>query len=180
MRLGAFNGLQLLAMGQVRIPTIVVSGFDDPVLHADARAFGADYTWSNPSRPRPCSRSSIRNWRPATCRLQMLPRRSWTPGASEFARHSVRKSRLSGDRQRRPDDTDVRGIVRRSRIDHTSPQSAQRRYAEAIRKVAAPTRVPAQTGQVARGADARDRSQGACDFTMPSWSVYAIRLARPG
>ena len=30
-------------MGQVRIPTIVVSGFDDPVLHADARAFGADY-----------------------------------------------------------------------------------------------------------------------------------------
>jgi DNA-binding response OmpR family regulator len=43
VRLGPFNGLQLLAMGQVRIPTIVVSGFDDPVLHADARAFGADY-----------------------------------------------------------------------------------------------------------------------------------------
>lgn len=43
VRLGPFNGLQLLAMGQVRVPTIVVSGFDDPVLHADARAFGADY-----------------------------------------------------------------------------------------------------------------------------------------
>ena len=43
VRLGPFNGLQLLAMGQVRIPTIVVSGFDDPVLHADARGFGADY-----------------------------------------------------------------------------------------------------------------------------------------
>jgi DNA-binding NtrC family response regulator len=43
VRLGPFNGLQLLAMGQVRIPTIVVSGFDDPVLHAEAKAFGADY-----------------------------------------------------------------------------------------------------------------------------------------
>ncbi|MEN3338747.1 MAG: hypothetical protein V7647_2423 [Acidobacteriota bacterium] len=43
VRLGPFNGLQLIAMGTVRIPTIVVSGFDDPVLHADARAFGADY-----------------------------------------------------------------------------------------------------------------------------------------
>jgi DNA-binding response OmpR family regulator len=43
VRLGPFNGLQLLAMGQVRVPTIVVSGFDDPVLHADARALGADY-----------------------------------------------------------------------------------------------------------------------------------------
>jgi DNA-binding response OmpR family regulator len=43
VRLGPFNGLQLLAMGQVRIPTIVVSGFDDPVLHSDARGFGADY-----------------------------------------------------------------------------------------------------------------------------------------
>jgi DNA-binding response OmpR family regulator len=43
VRLGPFNGLQLIAMGQIRIPTIVVSGFDDPVLQADARAFGADY-----------------------------------------------------------------------------------------------------------------------------------------
>jgi DNA-binding response OmpR family regulator len=43
VRLGPFNGLQLIATGQVRIPTIVVSGFDDPVLQADAKAFGADY-----------------------------------------------------------------------------------------------------------------------------------------
>ncbi len=43
VRLGPFNGLQLIATGQVRIPTIVVSGFDDPVLQADAKTFGADY-----------------------------------------------------------------------------------------------------------------------------------------
>ena len=43
IRLGAFNGLQLIATGRARIPTIVVSGFDDAVLQADARAFGADY-----------------------------------------------------------------------------------------------------------------------------------------
>jgi DNA-binding response OmpR family regulator len=43
VRLGPFNGLQLIATGQVRIPTIVVSGFDDKVLQADAKAFGADY-----------------------------------------------------------------------------------------------------------------------------------------
>lgn len=43
VRLGAFNGLQLIVTGDVHIPTIVVSGFDDAVLQADARAFGADY-----------------------------------------------------------------------------------------------------------------------------------------
>lgn len=43
VRLGAFNGLQLIVTGLARIPTIVVSGFDDEVLQADARAFGADY-----------------------------------------------------------------------------------------------------------------------------------------
>ena len=43
MRLGAFNGLQLIVTGDLHIPTIVVSGFDDAVLQADARAFGAEY-----------------------------------------------------------------------------------------------------------------------------------------
>lgn len=46
VRLGAYNGLQLVSMtssGPTRIPAIVVSGFDDPVLRADAAAFGARY-----------------------------------------------------------------------------------------------------------------------------------------
>ena len=43
VRLGAFNGLQLISTGQVRIPAIVVTGFDDPVLRADASEFGASY-----------------------------------------------------------------------------------------------------------------------------------------
>ncbi len=43
VRLGAFNGLQLIATGRERIPSIIVSGFDDSVLQAEARAFGAEY-----------------------------------------------------------------------------------------------------------------------------------------
>ena len=43
VRLGAFNGLQLISTGQVRIPAIVVTGFDDAVLRADAGGFGASY-----------------------------------------------------------------------------------------------------------------------------------------
>ena len=43
VRLGAFNGLQLLATDALAIPGIVISGFDDVVLQAEARSMGADY-----------------------------------------------------------------------------------------------------------------------------------------
>jgi DNA-binding response OmpR family regulator len=43
VRLGAFNGLQLIAMNPLPIPAIVMTGFDDPVLEADARRLGAEY-----------------------------------------------------------------------------------------------------------------------------------------
>jgi CheY-like chemotaxis protein len=43
VRLGAFNGLQLLATSPTVVPTIVVSGFADPVVEADAHRLGADY-----------------------------------------------------------------------------------------------------------------------------------------
>jgi DNA-binding response OmpR family regulator len=43
VRLGAFNGLQLISTGQTHIPSIVVTGFDDTVLRADAGGFGASY-----------------------------------------------------------------------------------------------------------------------------------------
>lgn len=43
VRLGSFNGLQLIATNAVNIPVIVISGFDDAVLQAEARAMGADY-----------------------------------------------------------------------------------------------------------------------------------------
>jgi DNA-binding response OmpR family regulator len=43
IRLGAFNGLQLISSGNVKIPAIVVTGFEDPVLRADAAGFGASY-----------------------------------------------------------------------------------------------------------------------------------------
>jgi DNA-binding NtrC family response regulator len=41
VRLGPFNGLQLIAASKVTIPAIVLTGFDDPVLRRDAAAVGA-------------------------------------------------------------------------------------------------------------------------------------------
>ena len=46
VRLGAFNGLQLAVMARDMYPDmslIVFSGFDDPVLRADAEQIGASY-----------------------------------------------------------------------------------------------------------------------------------------
>jgi len=43
VRLGPFNGLQLIGTDELNIPVIVISGFDDVVLQAAARSMGADY-----------------------------------------------------------------------------------------------------------------------------------------
>jgi CheY-like chemotaxis protein len=43
VRLGSFNGLQLVISGQKRVPAIVITGYADPVLEAEARRSGADY-----------------------------------------------------------------------------------------------------------------------------------------
>ena len=43
VRMGAFNGLQLVAMNPRQIPAIVMTGHDDPVIEADARQLGAEF-----------------------------------------------------------------------------------------------------------------------------------------
>lgn len=43
VRVGFSNGLQLLAMAPMPLPAIVVTGFPDPSIEADARALGADF-----------------------------------------------------------------------------------------------------------------------------------------
>jgi CheY-like chemotaxis protein len=43
LRLQGFNGLQLLHINPRPIPTIVITGFPDDVLQADARRLGAEY-----------------------------------------------------------------------------------------------------------------------------------------
>jgi len=43
VRLGEFNGLHLVATNPQSIPTIIVTGYPDPVLKADAHRFGAEY-----------------------------------------------------------------------------------------------------------------------------------------
>jgi CheY-like chemotaxis protein len=43
IRLDGYNGLQLVAMSPTPIPSIVLTGFDDPAIEADARRLGAEY-----------------------------------------------------------------------------------------------------------------------------------------
>ena len=43
VRLGSFNGLQLVISGENRIPAIVITGYADSVLEAEARRGGAEY-----------------------------------------------------------------------------------------------------------------------------------------
>ena len=43
VRLGSFNGLQLVISGPKRVPAIVITGHADAVLEAEARRSGADY-----------------------------------------------------------------------------------------------------------------------------------------
>lgn len=43
VRLGSFNGLQLVISGRKRVPAIVITGYADPVLEAEARRGGAEY-----------------------------------------------------------------------------------------------------------------------------------------
>jgi two-component system nitrogen regulation response regulator GlnG len=43
IRLGEFNGLQLLIAASPPVPAIVITGFDDAVLEATARQHGAEY-----------------------------------------------------------------------------------------------------------------------------------------
>jgi len=43
IRLGPFNGLQLLVTSPKRVPTIIMTGYPDPVLEADAVHLGAQF-----------------------------------------------------------------------------------------------------------------------------------------
>lgn len=43
VRLGPYNGLQLLVTAPKRVPTIIMTGFPDPVLEADAHHLGAQF-----------------------------------------------------------------------------------------------------------------------------------------
>ncbi len=43
VRMGAFNGLHLLALSPATLPKIVITGHDDPVVESDARRMGAEF-----------------------------------------------------------------------------------------------------------------------------------------
>ena len=43
VRMGAFNGLHLIALSPPSLPKIVITGHDDPVVENDARRMGAEF-----------------------------------------------------------------------------------------------------------------------------------------
>lgn len=51
VRLGEYNGLQLVATAREKISAIVLTGFADPVLERDALLLGADYLMKPVSPP---------------------------------------------------------------------------------------------------------------------------------
>ena len=51
VRLGEYNGLQLVATAREPISAIVLTGFPDPVLQREARLLGADYLMKPVSPP---------------------------------------------------------------------------------------------------------------------------------
>jgi DNA-binding response OmpR family regulator len=63
VRLGSFNGLQLVIGAQHRIPSIVITGYADAVLEAEARRGGAEYLVKpfNPERLLMLIRSKLGN-----------------------------------------------------------------------------------------------------------------------
>ncbi len=65
VRLGPFNGLQLVISSPQPIPAIIITGFADPVLEADARRRGADYVLK-PVSPGAAARPrrAEAHWRP--------------------------------------------------------------------------------------------------------------------
>lgn len=61
VRLDGYNGLQLIAMAPTPIPAIVVTGYADPSIEADAKRLGAEY-YVSPWRRRGFSTSSVGSW----------------------------------------------------------------------------------------------------------------------
>ena len=105
VRLGAFNGLQLAVMARDMYPNmrlIVFSGFDDPVLRADAEQIGATYLVKPVVSgellklldPRPyqlerLGRSTVPKFRPTRpCGLE------WEPGSSRVPARGSRPELL--------------------------------------------------------------------------------------
>jgi DNA-binding response OmpR family regulator len=82
VRLDAYNGLQLIAMAPRRIPAMVITGYDDRSIEADARRLGAEY-YVKPIVPSTCLATIRRmlsapvkpmtDTRRAARRLLMLP-----------------------------------------------------------------------------------------------------------
>ncbi len=106
VRLGPFNGLQLVISSPRPVPAIIITGFADPVLEADARRRGAEYVLKPiaPTRllelvgPKICRRAcrvrhpaamgteASHRWAPAS--VGKSPLGSWTSVMAAFGSRS--------------------------------------------------------------------------------------------
>jgi len=75
IRLEGYNGLQVILMAPKPIPAIVVTGYVDPMLEADARRLGADYLVKPVSPPR--LRALVAHRLSRTEREDFVPARQW-------------------------------------------------------------------------------------------------------
>lgn len=96
VRLGEFNGLQLIVTNPRSIPTIIVTGYPDSVLEADARRLGADYLL------KPVTPSDL-----LALVRERLGDLGATPAAHGSGRRWTRKS-VSGDLSARVEDAPAR------------------------------------------------------------------------
>ena len=78
VRLGDYNGLQLVATNPRPIPTIIVTGFADPVLEADARRLGAEYLIKPISPPDLLALAKLKLDTATEAALPFRPGRRWT------------------------------------------------------------------------------------------------------
>jgi DNA-binding response OmpR family regulator len=76
VRLGEYNGLQLVATSHRAIPAIVVTGYPDPVLQAEARRLGAEFL-VKPVAPSSLMALIKQKLDPATEQPVFSPARRW-------------------------------------------------------------------------------------------------------
>lgn len=121
VRLGSFNGLQLVIGAQHRIPAIVITGYADAVLEAEARRGGAEYL--------------VKPFNPERLLMLIRSKLGGKPTAYEVPRRWRRKSVAGltaqvGDRQARIVDVSYGGVkfeIRQSDTGAPPPPSFQLR-----------------------------------------------------
>ena len=120
VRLGPFNGLQLVISSPQPIPAIIITGFADPVLEADARRRGADYVLKpvSPARLLDLVAQKLDRGTPAIRHAAPLGTQ-----ARDWRTAHQRRRRAGANRGRQLRRVAVRNAAQRARRESTLPES---------------------------------------------------------